>query len=338
MRLRLVDDEQLALALSVQSRHALPARPAARRRHRRGSHRAKLPINFCAPAPRSCRCGRDGWNGRVIVAIADPHAVEVVDAVAVLVGEPVEPVVAASGRIIDHINKTYSRPAAARRLRARREAPRMRATKKRSTEFSRPKSLFDMLDANDEAPIINWVNGSLMFQAAPRRRLDIHIRPRRDATSSFATASTACCARPSAHPKKFQQSIIARVKIMAGPQHRREAAAARRPHPPQVMVGKDVDMRVATAPTASGESVTIRLPRSQLRCSSASPTSALPPITLELIRAIIKRPHGTPASGHRSDGLPARRRRSTRASPRSTRPTSTSSRSRIRSSTSSRAS
>ncbi len=91
-------------------------------------------------------------------------------------------------------------------------------------------------------------------------------------------------------PRKFLASIIARVKIMAG----LNIAEKRLPQDGRIrrkIAGKDIDMRVATAPTAGGERVTIRL------LDRTSVLLDLPDIgmatdTLKLIRGIIARPHG----------------------------------------------
>ena len=286
----------------------------------------KLPINF-ARQRLVLPLGRDG-SGRVMVAVADPHAVDVIDAVAVLLGR--------AGRAGRRGERQDRRPhqqdlhAPARRRRARGE--RQEGRRGASEEFQ-SEELVDMLDANDEAPIIRWVN-SLMFQAAKEGASDIHIRPgEKDIVVRYRVDGVLREAKRA--PKKFQQSIIARVKIMAG----LNIAEKRLPQDGRIrrkMAGKDVDMRVATAPTAAGESVTIRLldrieraprprrhrlrdrsPRDDPRASSSGRTASC----------------SSPARP-----APARRPRSTRASPRSTRPTSTSSPSRIRSSTSSRAS
>jgi general secretion pathway protein E len=91
-------------------------------------------------------------------------------------------------------------------------------------------------------------------------------------------------------PKKFQASITARVKIMAG----LNIAEKRLPQDGRIrrkMAGKDVDMRVATAPTAGGERITIRLlDRSSVLLGLADIGFA--DDHLVLIRGIIKRPHG----------------------------------------------
>ncbi|HET9627699.1 MAG TPA: type II secretion system protein GspE, partial [Kofleriaceae bacterium] len=168
VRLKLIDEDQLALALALQSE--MP--------HLRDLPRAedipvelidKLPINF-ARQRLVLPLGRDA-AGRVLVALADPTAIDVLDMVAVLLGEPVDPVVASATKITDHINKTYSR------LRGSHELEEgNKKDDENEEEGFQSEELVDMLDANDEAPIIRWVN-SLMFQAAKDRASDIHIRP-----------------------------------------------------------------------------------------------------------------------------------------------------------------
>ena len=136
--------------------------------------------------------------------------------------------------------------------------------------------------------------------------------------------------------RQFMPSIIARVKIMAG----LNIAEKRLPQDGRIrrkIAGKDIDMRVATAPTAE------RASASPSVCSTASS------VLLDLADIGFGDDHlaadATTSSTGRTASCwspgrpaPARRPRSTPASPRSTRPTSTSSPSRIRSSTSSTAS
>src|SRR6187401_3492459 len=106
VRLKLVDEDQLALALSLQSEMPY-LRDLPRAEDIPVELIEKLPINF-ARQRLVLPLGRDG-AGRVMIAVADPSAGDVIDAVAVLLDEPVEPVVAAGGKIVDQINKTYSR-------------------------------------------------------------------------------------------------------------------------------------------------------------------------------------------------------------------------------------
>lgn len=281
LALRLIDEDQLAAALALQFDMAY-LRELPRSEDIPAELIDKLPINF-ARQRLVLPLGRDA-NGRVMVAVADPHAVDVIDAVAVLLAEPVEPVVAAAAKITDHINKTYSR------LRgAGAELEESSKTDEDGEEGDYgSEELVDILDANDEAPIIRWVN-SLMFQAAKEGASDIHIRPgEKDIVVRYRIDGVLREAKRV--PKKFQQSIIARIKIMAG----LNIAEKRLPQDGRIrrkMAGKDVDMRVATAPTAAGETVTIRLlDRSSVLLGLADIGFA--DDHLLTIREIIQRPHG----------------------------------------------
>ncbi|HEY5924542.1 MAG TPA: type II secretion system ATPase GspE [Kofleriaceae bacterium] len=278
VRLKLIDEDQLAAALASQ--FDIPyLRDLPKPDDIPAELIDKLPINF-ARQRLVLPIGRIG--DRVSLVVADPHAVEVIDAVSVLLGEPVEPVVASAAKITDHINKTYSR------LRGGAELE--EGAKKDDDEESEYQSeeLVDMLDASDEAPIIRWVN-SLMFQAAKEGASDIHIRPgEKDITVRYRVDGVLREAKRA--PKKFQPSILARVKIMAG----LNIAEKRLPQSGRIrrkMAGRDVDMRVETAPVAAGESVTIRLlDRSSVLLGLADIGFATD--QLETIRGIIKRPHG----------------------------------------------
>ena len=279
LRLRLIDEDQLARALAAQL--DMPyMRDLPRSEDIPNDLIDKLPINF-ARQRLVLPLGRDASN-RVMVAVADPFAVEVVDAVAVLLGEPVEPVVASSTKITDHIDKTYSR------LRGGAELE--ESVKKEDDEDAEYQSeeLVDMLDASDEAPIIRWVN-SLVFQAAKEGASDIHIRPG-EKDIIVRNRVDGVLREVKRAPRKFHASIIARVKIMAG----LNIAEKRLPQSGRIrrkMAGRDVDMRVETAPTAAGESVTIRLlDRSSVLLGLADIGFA--DDHLEHIRAIIARPHG----------------------------------------------
>ncbi len=278
VRLKLIDEDQLALALALQ--FDMPyLRDLPRAEDISEDMIDRLPINFARQRV-VLPIGRDG-TGRVMLAVADPHAVEVIDAVSVLLSEPVEPVVASGAKIIDHINKTYSR------LRGGAELEES-VKKDEPEEGAVAEELVDMLDANDEAPIIAWVN-ALMFQAAKEGASDIHIRPgEKDIIVRYRIDGVLREAKRA--PKKFSPSIIARVKIMAG----LNIAEKRLPQSGRIrrkMAGKDVDMRVETAPTAGGESVTIRLlDRSSVLLGLADIGFAND--HLDTIRSIIARPHG----------------------------------------------
>jgi general secretion pathway protein E len=280
LRMEVVDEGQLTRALSVQYEMPYAAvLPAAEEISE--DLIENLPIGF-AKQHKVIPIGRDA-SGRVQVAIADPLALEVLDDIGVLVGGPVDGVLAPPTPIVELINKVYGRL---------RQSADLAHEKQRGDEdgeeFADAEELVDILDTNDEAPIIRWVN-SLLFLAVKERASDIHIEPgEKDVKVRYRIDGML---REVKHaPRKFLASILARVKIMAG----LNIAEKRLPQDGRIrrkIAGKDIDMRVATAPTAGGERVTIRL------LDRTSVLLGLPDIgmatdTLQLIRGIIARPHG----------------------------------------------
>ena len=185
----------------------------------------QLPINFakrCLLLP----VQRDGET--VVVATADPANLGPLDDVRLLLRKPIRVMVAPGPVIVDAINRVYDLASgSASELMDDLDEERLDLM---ATDLEEPR---DLLEADDEAPIIRLVN-SLLFQAAKDRASDIHIEPfERDLTVRFRIDGILYdIISP---PKRFQPIIISRVKIMAGPQHRREAPAAGRthPHPPR---------------------------------------------------------------------------------------------------------
>ncbi len=114
----------------------------------------------------------------------------------------------------------------------------------------------DILDEDDEAPIIRLVN-SVLNQAAKERASDIHIEPmekyvlfrfRRDGVLSEIVRA----------PKRFQPSITSRIKIMGN----LNIAEKRLPQDGRIRIkvaGRDIDLRLSTIPTAHGERIVMRL-------------------------------------------------------------------------------
>ncbi|MGI9554131.1 MAG: type II secretion system ATPase GspE [Thermodesulfobacteriota bacterium] len=153
------------------------------------------------------------------------------------------------------------------------------------SELQEPK---DLLETDDEAPIIRFVN-SLLFQAVKEKASDIHIecfekdvavRFRKDGMLHNITSV----------PKKTQSSIISRVKIMA----ELDIAEKRKPQDGRIrlkVAGRDVDVRISTVPTTWGESVVMRLlDRSSVILSLED--LGLEGDKLRMFDFLIRRPHG----------------------------------------------
>jgi general secretion pathway protein E len=210
---------------------------------------ALLPINF-AKQYKMVPHGRAD-DGRVRVACADPLALGALDDLSALLGAPLALELAPSDVVFDAINKAYDRGT------AHAAAAMEEMAEENLDSFAQDiEEAVDLLDAEDEAPIIRLVN-SLVSQAVKEHASDIHIEPgERDITVRFRVDGILHeKIRP---PKKLQASIASRIKIQAG----MNIAEKRLPQDGRIRIkiaGKDIDIRVATAPTAHGERITMRL-------------------------------------------------------------------------------
>jgi len=205
---------------------------------------AKVPIGF-AKQHRVMPLRREG--DAVLVAAADPLDVGAIDDVRGMLATAVVPVLMPGGKLLEAINHVYGRNQDAGSL----------GKGEGGEDEGAAEELVDLLDVNDEAPIIRWVN-ALMFNAVKERASDIHIEPgEKDVLVRYRIDGVLYETRRA--PRQFVPSIISRVKIMAG----LNIAEKRLPQDGRIrrkIAGKDIDMRVATAPTVKGgERITIRL-------------------------------------------------------------------------------
>ena len=218
-------------------------------------------------------------NGKVIIILAPPLDLYALDEVKSLFGCEVEPVLALNHVVLDSINRVYERG------KEMTEGIEDDSTGISEYDLQEPK---DLLEAEDEAPIIRFVN-SLLFQAVKEKASDIHlecfekelsVRFRKDGILHEITSA----------PKKLQASIISRVKIMA----ELDIAEKRKPQDGRIRVkvaGRDVDVRISTVPTTWGESVVMRiLDRSSVLLTLED--LGLAGRKLHTFENLILRPHG----------------------------------------------
>ena len=230
-----------------------------------------LPINFAKTHKVLPLWHRDE---SVVVAIANPLDTTALDDVRGVLGEPVSPVVVPSDTIVALINQVYDRKATDNDL--------------AGEDTVEGDELTDLIDVDDDAPIIRWVN-SLFFNAARERASDIHIEPgERDVLVRYRIDGVLHEVRRA--NKGFLPGIISRVKIMAG----LNIAEKRLPQDGRIalkIAGRSIDIRVSTIPTSQGERIVLRL---------LDKTSVLLDLTdlgfsranLAIVDTIIQRPHG----------------------------------------------
>ncbi|HET6922190.1 MAG TPA: type II secretion system ATPase GspE [Anaeromyxobacteraceae bacterium] len=207
-----------------------------------------VPINFAKQA-RVLPLGRHA--DAVRVAVADPLDTGAQESLSQLLGLPVAPEVAAPQAILDAINAAYDRAADSHdRLMEDLGTEDLESV---AHELEEPA---DLLDADDEAPIIRLVN-SLMFRAVKERASDIHINPEeRDIMVRYRIDGV--LREVIRAPKRFQASIASRIKIMGG----LNIAEKRLPQDGRIRIkiaGRDVDIRLSTIPTSHGERIVMRL-------------------------------------------------------------------------------
>jgi len=209
----------------------------------------EVPINF-AKLARVLPLGRSG--DQVRVAVADPLDTAAQDNLSVLLGAPLAPEVASAAVIVDAIHQVYDRTAD-RHDRLMEDLETTEDLESVAHELEEPT---DLLEADDEAPIIRLVN-SLLFRSVKERASDIHINPEeKDISVRFRIDGVLReVIRP---PKRFQASIASRIKIMGG----LNIAEKRLPQDGRIRIkiaGRDVDVRLSTVPTAHGERIVMRL-------------------------------------------------------------------------------
>lgn len=241
---------------------------------------AKVPINFAKQA-RVLPVRLDGEG--VLVAMADPLDTGAVDSMRLLLGASISPLLVPTQAILDCINLVYDRAKnETEQLVDDLEAGDLDAV---AHQLEEPQ---DLLDSSDEAPIIRLVN-SLLFRAAKERASDIHIEPQeRDICVRFRVDGVLQeVIRP---PKRFQNSITSRVKIMGG----LNIAEKRLPQDGRIRVklaGRDIDIRLSTTPTVYGERVVMRLlDKSAVLLDLAE--IGMDPTQLKIMESLIHRSHG----------------------------------------------
>ena len=201
----------------------------------------RLPIGF-ARAHKVLIVNED--EHAVYVIVGDPFDTIALDEIRVLFGKNVEPTVAPAERVEEAINRVYERDAGGGELES-------------GDEQVDDVVDGDILDSDDEAPVIRWVN-SLFLQAMKERASDIHIEPEeKEVIVRYRIDGELYVARRA--PRAFMSSIVSRVKIESS----LNIAEKRLPQDGRIskkMAGKSFDIRVSTIPTSRGyERIVMRL-------------------------------------------------------------------------------
>ena len=222
-------------------------------------------------------------DGTIAVAVADPFRWTAVDDLRVFLDRKLTPMLAAPTQVMEAVNKIYDRLARSagqviEELEEHKEA-------EADAGFG---EIEDIVDSDDEAPIIRFVN-SLLTEALKERASDIHFEPfERNMVVRFRIDGILY--NKVEVPKRLQSNITSRVKVMA----QLDIAEKRLPQDGRIRIkvaGRDVDIRVSTVPVSHGERIVLRLQDRSAGLLNLEQIG-IEPVKLKHWREQIHRPHG----------------------------------------------
>ena len=185
----------------------------------------------------------------VVIAENETWPYELLDDIRRVLGTEVRPLLAPKEVILMELNRIFDM--------ASTSAEKMLEDLDDYTSLSHEiEEVKDILDSDDEAPVIRLVN-TLIGQALRERASDIHIEPfESQVLVRFRVDGMLYTAvKP---PKSVQSAMTSRIKVMA------DLDIAEKRHPQDgrfrmKIAGREVDVRVSVLPTAYGERVVMRL-------------------------------------------------------------------------------
>jgi len=208
----------------------------------------KVPVHF---ARSHNLIGLEEINGTIRVASCSPLDTHPIDELSALLDRVVEPVLAPRGEITSLINRAYQQKTdlvdEALEDLDEDELAGISKEIERST---------DLLDIANKAPIIKLVN-MVLFQALKMRASDVHIQPYEEKLQ-VRFRIDGILYDMMTPPKKIQEAIISRVKIMG----KMDIAERRLPQDGRATVklgDSEVDIRISSVPTNHGERLVLRL-------------------------------------------------------------------------------
>ncbi len=221
------------------------------------------------------------------VAMADPLDIFAIDDIKTLTSYQIQPIIAAENDIKEAINNYYGSPIEDISLMME-QVESSDVLEIESDEEKEEINVSEVAEESNKAPIVKVVN-LILNEAMKKRSSDIHIEPREKSLlvryridGSLEDALTL--------PKKNQNAIIARLKIMSG----LDITETRTPQDGRFKIsfeGKEIDFRVSVLPTTFGGKIVLRaLDKSSL--SIGLDKLGFLPKPLSTFKAALARPYG----------------------------------------------
>ena len=222
-------------------------------------------------------------NGSFEVATCNPLDIHPMDELAAMLSAHVIPVLATRAKITSLINKAYQQSSTdVEELLDGIEEGDMISLTKIIDESE------DVLDIANKPPIIKLMN-TILFEALKIRASDIHLQPYHD-RMQVRYRIDGILYDSKLIPKKFQDAIISRVKVMG----KMDIAERRLPQDGRttIKVGDgEVDVRISSVPTSQGERIVFRLLDKSARLYTLNEIG-LTDDNLSTIRRLISYSHG----------------------------------------------
>ncbi len=224
--------------------------------------------------------------GRVTLATADPLKLEGIDALSNTIDFKIKLAVASKKQIAEALNKFYgaSLDSVAAVLEDLNESELSQYRSAASAEIS---SIAPENMAN-EAPIIRLVN-TIITGAVKAGASDIHLEPFEDEVK-VRYRIDGVLQETYSPPKNLYAAVISRIKLMAG----MDITERRIPQDGRIRIKlnqRDLDLRVAVAPTLHGEEAVLRILNRENMLLSLDQLG-LSAHNLDLFSTIVTKPHG----------------------------------------------
>lgn len=247
-----------------------------------------------AMAQRCCVLPIQAHGTKLVVAMAEPQNLHVVDELRFSTGMNIVPHLSFRSEIEAGIEKWYGRVEEAEATIAEAIAP---ATQGPEMEFISSSSLQRNIEAmqemqaellNKSTPAVRLV-ASAIAAAAAKQASDIHVEPQ----SSDMVIRFRVDGMLRDHqriPRSLQNSVVSRIKILSD----MDIAERRAPQDGRFLVklaGRKIDLRVSTLPTQNGEKVVLRLLESEAPAQGYA-TLGMPMEIADSLSRLLRQPQG----------------------------------------------
>ncbi len=195
-------------------------------------------------ARRYCALPVERWSGQVVVAMANPNDVFALDDIRVLTGQSILAALADTGHLLAAIEHAYSR------------SDLIESSLDDAADDYDVEAEIGMGALIDDAPVVKLVN-ALLEKAVADRASDLHIEPA-SRSVSIRMRIDGILHDTSEAPLNVLRPMVSRLKVMGS----LDISQNRLPQDGRFSLtvqGRPIDVRIATVPTAAGESVVLRL-------------------------------------------------------------------------------